>query len=504
MTKIVNDRFNGGLAEGRYDKRSNVALDMYHYDAFTDPTVLHNHRANQKDTYNGVNENVYVYDASVRSNGTYIGLGNDRSSPQKCIFYRKNNTDLNSYWSPSVVDAAPSTSYTPFYNGTFAFQTYVYGLCWTSGGATVSLYRYEGDANATSMGTFSPTVAATTIPRVTVHSQDATAYIAIGKTISKFTGTTITANVLTLPYTILSTCEYGLYLAILCVTDAGKGIVYLWGRNTAITTLQELYIAGDDSPKYMYNINGRLIVVSASINSGSSSNYFLWTRITARVLNGGVFTVLRSVPIQDSYPRFETYTYTTWKDTGYFLDYNNAQVYAVGFNQNGEFYITKDRSGRYDGESAYACRNFFNLGDYFGFSLVDGAGAVRISYNGQDLYSTIDSYWKTTANPGMYQQAPQDIPKIKQVKRVWARFYTTNAGYGTATMKITLDNNAEATIFSESAPSGKNNFTIEATTLTSGDQIGSGRDLIFKIITDQGIDLVDYGYEYDPEDSQAG
>lgn len=510
--KITCNKFNGGLAESRYDRRPNVALDMYHYDALLDPYVLHNHRALQKDTVSGGTnsgtEAVYCYDAVPRGTGTFIGLGVDvNGGTTTCKFYRKNGNDLNSYWAQSSSNAAPSIAYTPFYNGAFAFQTYVYGVTYTSGGATCAIYRYEGDANTTSMGTFSPTTASTSMARVTVHSQDATAYLGIGTTISKFIGTTITANVLTLPYTIISTCEYGQYLAILCVTPTGRGVVYLWGRDTTITTLQEIFLAGDDTPKYMFNINGSIIVISLSYDIGSSGVY-LTTKLTARVLIGGKFNILKTITPPDTTPDFGGWAYTTWKDVGYFLDHSsNTQLYAVGFNRDGEFYISKDKSGKYDGETTTFCANFFNLGDYFGFSTnISGgvSGAVRISYNSSQLYSTIDSYWKSVPNPMMYQYAPDDLPKIKQVKKVWARFYANSAGYGTAVMKFTGDNNSEVTIFSESAPASKNSFVIEADTQTSGDQIGSGRDLVFKIITDQGIDLVDYGYEYDTENSQAG
>jgi len=507
--KIICNQFDGGIAESRYDKRPNVALDMYHFDSLSDPYALKNHPANQKDTVSGGTnsgtENVYLYDACPRSNGSYIGLGiNSNGASTIPKFYRKNSNDLNSYWAQSVIDAAPSTAYTPYYNGAFAFQTYVYGVTYTSSGATVSIYRYEGDANATAMGTFAPTTASTTMARVTVHSQDAVAYLGVGKTITKFTGTTITANVLTLPYTILATAEYNQYLAILCVTDTGKGIVYLWGRDTSITTLQELYLSGDDTPKTMMNINGILVVISAGYYSSSAVNYFLESKINARALIGGKFNLVKSLSMTPLYasqvPNIGNSS-AVWKDVGYFFDASsNCQLYACGWNKKGEFYIAKDKWGGYDGETITSSQNFFNLGDYFGFAI--NSSAVRISYAASPLYRTIDSYWKSVSNPMMYQYAPDDLPKVKTIKKVWGRFYANSAGYGTVSMKITADNNSEITAFSEASPSGKNSFVIEADTQTSGDQLGSGRDLIFKIGTDQGVDLIDYGYEYDTEETQ--
>lgn len=508
MAKIICNQFDGGIAESRYDKSPNVALDMYHFDAMSDPNVLRNHCANQKDTVSGGTnsgtENVYLYDACPRSNGSYIGLGiNSNGGSTIPKFYRKNGNDLNSYWGQSTIDAAPSTSYTPYVNGAFAFQTYVYGVTYASSGATVSIYRYEGDATATAMGTFAPTVASTSMARVTVHSQDAIAYLGIGKTITKFTGTTITANVLTLPYTILATAEYNQYLAILCVTDTGRGIVYLWGRDTSITTLQELYLAGDDTPKTMMNINGVLVVISQGYYSGSAINYFLESKINARALSGGRFSLVKSIPtaaLHGVQAPLLSNNCAVWKDVGYFLDASsNCQLYACGWNRKGEFYIAKDRWGGYDGETISSTQNFFNLGDYFGFAV--NSSAVRISYANEPLYKSIDSYWKSIPNPMMAQLVPADLPKIKQLKKVWARFYANSAGYGVVSMKITADNNSEITAFSESAPAGKNSFVIEATTQSSGAELGSGRDLVFKLKTDQGVDLVDYGYEYETEET---
>lgn len=99
MTKIICNQFDGGIAESRYDKSPNVALDMYHFDAISDPNVLRNHCANQKDTVSGGTnsgtENVYLYDACPRSNGSYIGLGIDSNGGSTVPkFYRKNGNDL--------------------------------------------------------------------------------------------------------------------------------------------------------------------------------------------------------------------------------------------------------------------------------------------------------------------------------------------------------------------------------------------------------------------------
>lgn len=503
MAKIYCTEFDGGIAESNYDRRPNVASDMYHMTATVDPNVLKNHPANQKDTYDGTNENVYCYDAVPRGNGTYIGLGIDRASPPKCKFYRKNNNDLNSYWQVSSVDAAPSTSYTPYTNGAFAYKTYVFGVCYASSGATVSLYRYEGDANTTSFSTISPTTASTTMAKPIVHSQDNIAYLGIGTTISKFDGTTFSGNVLTLPYTIVAIQEYGTYLAILCITSLGKGVVYLWGRDTSVSTLQEIYLAGDDTPKTMLNINGILVVISQGHYVGSGVNYFLDSKITARALIGGKFVVTKSISttnlITIQNPNINN-NWAMWKDVGYFFDASsNCQLYACGWNKQGEFYISKDRWGGFDGETISSTSNFFNLGDYFGFAI--NGGGVRISYAADPLSRSIDSYWHSIPNPAIAQQAFADLPKIKSVKKVWARFYANSAGYGTVSMKITRDANSQETIFSESAPSGKRLFVIEADSLSTGGEIGSGRDLKFKINTDQGIDLIDYGYEYEIEGS---
>lgn len=495
MTKIYCNEFDGGVAESNYDTRANVASDMYHLSATIDPKVLRNFRANQKDTLSGGSTAVYCFDGAPRSTGTFIGLGHDNGSPAQAKFFRKNNNDMNSYWQISSSNASPSTAYTPYYNGCFAYKTYVFGVCYTSSGATVSLYRYEGDANTTSFSTISPTTASTTMANPIVHSQDNIAYFGIGTTISKFDGTTFTGNVLALPYTILSITEYGSYLAILCLTDNNKAVVYLWGRDTSITTLQELFLAGDDRPVTMVNINGVLVVAT---HSNSASSPYLEDRLTCRGLYGGRFVVLKSIPVRSGFGFSKKWV--VWKDVGYILNQQDTYLYSFGWNKKGEFYIAKDRAGIYDGESNSFCYNFFNIGDYFCFANSDGK--VMTTYNSNPLYSVIDGYWHSIPNPCMAQQAPRDLPKMKQIKSVWARFYANSAGYGTATMKLTADADSQVTIFSESAPASKNLFVIEASARSDGSPIGSGRDLKFQLITDQGIDIIDYGYEYEVEETQ--
>ena len=100
------------------------------------------------------------------------------------------------------------------------------------------------------------------------HPADDIAYFFVDNVVHKLNNVTWTANVLTLPSNlkIVSACAYGNYLAIACTTKAtvaqrGSSVVFLWDRDSSITTLTERSDFGLGLIKHIETLNNNLIAV---------------------------------------------------------------------------------------------------------------------------------------------------------------------------------------------------------------------------------------------------
>jgi len=489
IKKALVNRFDGGLAETKYPDRKNQAADMQHCDIFTDPRLLKSHRKNERETDQSGSYEFYVYDGVRRSDGKIIGVGYTSAASSAARFYRKNNDDVSSYWQQSSVTAGN----TPYYNGAISYKDSVY--CLSYSGTSNYLYRYDGDATATSVvSSFTEsTGTGSRIPKPIMHPQDSKLYIAIGKTVFVWDGSagTVTSGITT-PYTIVGISHWGTYVALACVDGQGRSIVYLWGRDTTITTFQEVISFGDDRIVLLANMNGVLV----SVSTKSQASTFLDAKITIRGYVGGTPKILKQWFSTD-YVYLYGY-YFVWKDVLYFLDSNNTpQVFAFGFNKNGEPMLSKDRVTNYEGETSTTCYHFFNIHDYFFFANV--TGKLNRTYGGQPpLYNTQDSVYTFPINVDV---ALEDQAKIKKLHSVYVRCYANSTSgstsYGTIKLEYSVDGGSFSTVFSEASPVNKSNFVIEALGDLNGDALGEGRDIQFKLTFDQGVDIAEFGYKYE-------
>jgi len=488
IKKVLINRFDGGLAETKYPDRKNVAADMSHCDIYTDPRLLKNLRRNEKDTNQSAAEQFYLLDGVRRSDGKILGVGYASAVSNQARFFRKNGDDITSYWQTGSVAAGN----TPYYNGAISYKDSVY--CLSYSGTSNYLYRYDGDANVTSMvSAFTESSGSGgNIPKPIVHPQDSKLYIAIGKSIFVWDGSagTVTTAGVSTPFNIVGLSHWGTYIAVAVVDGQGKSFVYLWGRDTTVTTFQEVVPFGDDRICFLANLNGVLIGGS----SRNSSTTFLDAKLKIRGYVGGSAKLLKEANIATT-NSISGY-YTVWKDVVYFLDQTQSTPYpflwAFGFNRNGEPFLTKDRTSQYEGDTSTYSYNFFNIHDYFFFANLNGK--VTRTYDANALYNTFDSTYTFPQNVGI---EVEDQAKIKKLHSVYVRAYANAAGYGTLKLEYSVDGGAFTTLFSETSPSGKNNYVIEALNDTNGDPLGEGRDIQFKLTFDQGIDIAEFGYKYE-------
>lgn len=490
MTKVILNKFDGGLADTKYPLEKNQAAAMTHCDIYTDRRLLKNLRRNEKDTLSGGSENVYVFDGARRSDGKILAIGYTSSGTNTPRFFRKNSDDVTSYWQQSSVVCGSGL---PYLNGGILYKDNFY--CLSYNGTSQYLYRYDGDATATSVvSSFTESNVNAVIPKPIIHPLDNKLYIAMGKTIFVWDGSagTVTTASFTTPYTIVGLTYYGTYIAVACVLGNGKSIVYFWGRDTTVTTAQDSVEFGDDRICFIANLNGLLIGVS----TGTSATTFLDYRIKVRGLIGKESVVLKEIEAPALSYAPSGY-YSVWKDVVYFLDQSQNTPYgklmAIHKNKQGEIVISQNRTTQYDGETSTYTYSFFNVHDYFFFA--NTSGKVMRTYDSSPLYNTYDSTYTFPNNAGIEYE--DDRAKLKAVGFMYVKAYANSAGYGTLVLQVSIDGGAFTTVFSEAAPSGKNVFVVEALNDLNGDPLGEGRDIQFKLTFDQGIDITEFGYEYE-------
>ena len=510
MAKVLINRFDGGLAQSERPQTTNEQSASGGYDIFTDPFLLKkidsmstNELASGASVTSG---ECAVYDATKRaSDGRIIGVGQRSSANTTFHFYRKDSS-ITGNWVQNSSGASNVSSANAY---AVLYKDVQYGYVMSTSDAR--LYRYDSDSAVTLMGTTSdyhPTIC----PKPVVHSQDNILYMASNKTVSKFDGTTFTASGITLPYYISSMCEYGTYLAIACQAPEG-GVVYLWGRDTSLSTLQDVIKVDNGKLQILENLNGYLTAITETPYDPYTSAIAIsgtFKTITARMYIGGSMKAIK-----------KTYLGTNENGSNQLLSHKKAirdgalifptgsnYLMKFGLNKEDQYVLSKDAmvitgSGSPNIISVYS---IFVLGDYLFAATRNTSGSPSdallyrnngLNGGGSEYFST--AYYTTPINPSM---PITDRLKDKQLKKIAVQFYSGSISQGTITVKYSTDKGATYTTaisenFGTTAIPAKY-YRIEADQDASGEQFKTGIEFMFKIETTYQIDIAHIWYEYQP------
>lgn len=131
-------------------------------------------------------------------------------------------------------------------------------------------------------------LAHTTIAQGIVHSKDDIMYVPYDNKIATNNDNAWTDAALTLPthYVITSICEYGDFLAIMCahVDGVSNSRVYLWDRDSSLTTISASIDWGSGSGAIVEEVDGILIGVSTASGSIPGFNTNGQVRFAPRVI----------------------------------------------------------------------------------------------------------------------------------------------------------------------------------------------------------------------------
>lgn len=513
MTKVLVNRFGGGLAMSERPQTVDEQSASGGFDVFTDPYLLKkidsmtvNELASGASVTSG---ECPVYDATKRaSDGRIIGVGATSASTSTFRFYRKDSS-MTGNWVQNTSTGNGIVNANAF---AVLYKDVQYGYYVQT--SESRLYRYDSDTASTLIGTTAD--AHTEVcPKPVVHSQDNILYMGSNKTVSKFDGTTFTASAITLPYYITSLAEYGTYLAISCQTPEG-GVIYLWGRDTSLTTLQDVIKVDNGKLQIIENLDGYLVAVTETPFDpyvGSISTVGTYKTVTVRMFIGGSMKIVKKTYLganENGSNQLLSHKKAI-RDGALLFSTGSNFLMKFGLNKQGQYILSRDApvTPATGSPNLITQYSFFVLGDYLFSSLraTSGSPSNGLLYRNNGLNGGTSeyfqqSYYVTTINPMM---DPNDRIKDKQLKKVAIHFCSASTTSGTVTIKYSIDNGTTYTTaiaqdFSSTTLPSKY-YRFEADQDSSGDQFKTGIEFLFKIETTYQIDPIQFWYEYETTDS---
>ncbi len=307
-TKI--NRFDGGVLSDRRTKSSNGFSVTKHFDIFSNPNRLTPYRdftANENKTYDIVK--------FIQTNSNIYGFG---VVPGGAIakIYKKSGDIITSSWTEDqAVNGSGARNEKVF----FEYKNYLY--FWEGG---TSLTRH-GDITGTATVATYQTISYTDVAQPVRHPADDNAYFFADNNIYRLNNTTWDGLVQSVPnnFIITSATAYGNYLAVGCKDkDAtGNSVVFLWDRDSSITTFTEQIDWGSGTLEVLEIIDGILVGIS---NTGQGSSFSILPKIHIKALLGGSVQILKEIDVDST-----TTGDTEYRVTGDSRVVNNKLYFAV-------------------------------------------------------------------------------------------------------------------------------------------------------------------------------
>ena len=284
MGKIIEtkiDRFDGGIVNDPRDPREATARIMSNFNTISSPRKMTPYRSSENGDVSASTQTIRNFlIARLYTTPTFAlyGLGVVSGTGRAQIYYKDLTTgaanDLDdSDWTGTANQTSPA--------GATAFSLFVYypktGYIYGAQGGS-QIWRYDPDGGDAFANTHQA-LTYTDIGQGVVHSKDDILYIpyfnAAGPTAAIARNNTDTWNntALSLPthYMPVCICEYGNYLAIGCAHRDGlsNSRVFLWDRNSSLSTIHESIDWGTGSLVILEEIDGELIGIS--LKGGSAA-----------------------------------------------------------------------------------------------------------------------------------------------------------------------------------------------------------------------------------------
>ena len=497
-TVIIN-RFDGGIVNDPRDRKSNAARMCTNFDALTNPRRLTPYHDTESGDTGAATNQIQNFSVAAGNGGTYrlFGLGVVSGTGKAKIFYKDLTTggggDLSdSSWSNTTNDSSSSGA-TSFNIFTYYKKTgLIYGA---KAGTTIWTYDPTG---AAAFGDTAHSLSYTNIAEGLVHSKDDILYIPYDNSIAKNNNGSWTDAAITIPsqFYITSICEFGNFLAIAAapLNGVGGSRVYLWDRDSSLTTLSENIDWGEGILKVISEINGVLIGVSLYGNNSTRFKdrivfkYYDGTRnVGAQIIaifQGGTSTQLLSArqKIDNRLLFMMSIELDGSVDDG---------VWSLGLNSIGQFAIYREITpNNGTALTSGVLKGFVKIGDYLFQSFVNNSNYAMTKSNDQAVY-TATSTFDTTINPNVEEEDYTHKKQLNAVSVSYAPFDTNDQ----VVLKYRVDADTSwTTIFTETTD---NSVATVRTKITNGTSFTAAKEIQFRLESTGGAEITELKYRYE-------
>ena len=396
MGKIVEtliDRFDGGMTNLIRRKEERFSRILNHFNISTDGMRLIPNLSMEADGSAGDTEKLVRF---LSVNAKHYGLGVVSGTTKAKIFERASLPA--GAWGASTTGEDSNTGRKETLFIAYENQTKIYG----ARANTIWSYQYATNTYETSERSLTHAA----IEQGLVHSKDDILYIPYDNKIAKNNAGTWTDAALTLPtnYVISSICEYGNYIAIACKAVnsnniGNNSVVYLWDRDTSLTTLSESIDWGVGELLILEELEGNLI----GVTSQASISAFTHPKIIFKYWNGGTMAkqFLEIIASTTAVAGHILGKQRMNKRIAFMMDLtiNSVRydgVWSIGKNELGEFSLSLDYLINNDTAIASPImKGFHILGDYLTAAFLDNSVYVINRSNDDSDYATATSVYES-------------------------------------------------------------------------------------------------------------
>lgn len=496
MVRVVLNKLTDGIPKDPREPAVSKTAYIQNFDIISYPHVLKPFNgmiANQTLNF-GLTDFLYgIFGSGIGTNILAYGRQTGADRPE---IYMKTGDIVTSGWTTALTATGAGTqTRSSGSNLWWLYKGYAY---FASGNRYIG--RVGDLANgtaATLVDTFFDLTSFTTVTQGFTHPKDDRMYFGVdNKVYYKDGGGTITLG-LTLPsyLTVTSITNYGNYLAIACRTTAiiGSSIVYIWDRDTSLTTLTESIDWGNGELNVLENVDGELIGVSFM----GRTSFSLSPRIIIKRYNGGTPQFVAEMISESSASLFlKKYKSGNNLYFGAKLTLNGsarACLFVIGKKDDGTWVLAGDVNVNNDTALTGNIEGFVKFEDIW-FIAFNGDGSVNRTISDGSYSGT--SIIETLINPNMIIE---DRHIDKQLKSV-AFSYKKLSSTGQVLVKVKTDGGSYETLFTETTDDAVNTVVVAN---SSGDSLPRGREFEFRIESSGGAVVTEGSYEYEKLTDQA-
>lgn len=498
--KVKINRWDGGITNNSRDPRSNTSKMVTNFDIFCDPYKLIPYRNSEDGDSSSTTSRKENFCIGKDGSGNYnlYGLGVVSGTARAEILVKALTTGASN-------DLDDATWATPANNasasGTTAFDLFVYyertGLIYGAKAGT-TIWAFDPTASA-AFDESEQAITYTNIAQGLVHSKDDILYVPYDNKIAKNNNGTWTVAALALPsdLRINSIAEFGNFLAIGCQSTSGLGHskVYLWNRDSSLTTLSDVIDWGHGNLKVLDTVDG--VLVGISLSGGVTTRFD--DRIVFRAMTGGGGGN-RAVKIKELLVSGNTSQLPIYKQKEdgklYFVMYLPSfhgavreGLWSVSRSDPSQgFTVAHERTPNNDTSlTSPVLKGFQVVGDYVFQAYVSSSAYAVTKTNDQETY-TATSIWESVINPNMNEAHRGEKKQLVSVRLRFDSLPTSTE----AKLSYRFDGAAFTEIFTDDTDS---DIIKEATNDVNKSNFKSGRELEFKL-EGQGAAVASLEYSY--------